>query len=111
MIDWRLTIFGLMTLFVVYYLQDGIVGFFRQSLFGRSPRARCHAGGGRRAMPMPFAGTNVAKGVAGGELLKVDQVLMQFGGLKALNQRRFEQWRVQAPCTASSAPTVRAKAR
>ncbi|MFX5937711.1 hypothetical protein ABTE71_20355, partial [Acinetobacter baumannii] len=32
--DWRLTIFGLMTLFVVYYLQDGIVGFCR-SLFGR----------------------------------------------------------------------------
>jgi hypothetical protein len=27
MVDWRLTIFGLMTLFVVYYLQDGIVGF------------------------------------------------------------------------------------
>jgi branched-chain amino acid transport system permease protein len=27
--DWRLTIFGLMTLFVVYYLQDGIVGFCR----------------------------------------------------------------------------------
>src|SRR5262249_11060492 len=27
MVDWRLTIFGLMTLFVVYYLQDGIVGY------------------------------------------------------------------------------------
>src|SRR5450830_275778 len=35
--DWRLTIFGLMTLFVVYYLQDGIVGFVR-SLFGKGPR-------------------------------------------------------------------------
>src|SRR5450830_497361 len=33
--DWRLTIFGLMTLFVVYYLQDGIVGFCR-NLFGRA---------------------------------------------------------------------------
>ena len=30
--DWRLTIFGLMTLFVVYYLQDGIVGFVRESV-------------------------------------------------------------------------------
>ena len=30
--DWRLTIFGLMTLFVVYYLQDGIVGFVRDSV-------------------------------------------------------------------------------
>ena len=27
--DWRLSIFGLMILFVVYYLQDGIVGFVR----------------------------------------------------------------------------------
>ena len=32
--DWRLSIFGLMILFVVYYLQDGIVGFVR-SLLGR----------------------------------------------------------------------------
>ena len=28
--DWRLTIFGLMILLVVYYLQDGIVGFVRK---------------------------------------------------------------------------------
>ena len=32
MTDWRLSIFGLITLFVVYYLQDGIVGFVRQAL-------------------------------------------------------------------------------
>jgi ABC-type branched-subunit amino acid transport system permease subunit len=31
-IDWRLTIFGLMTLFVVYYLQDGVIGFLRNML-------------------------------------------------------------------------------
>ena len=30
--DWRLTIFGLMMLLVVYYLQDGIVGFVRKVL-------------------------------------------------------------------------------
>src|SRR5665647_28846 len=30
--DWRLTIFGLMILFVVYYLQDGVVGFVRDFL-------------------------------------------------------------------------------
>lgn len=81
MIDWRLTIFGLMTLFVVYYLQDGIVGFFRQ-LFGRS---RVHDAtlvvAGRSD---PFAGADVASG--SGDLLKVDGILMQFGGLKALNQ-------------------------
>ncbi|MDQ2823218.1 MAG: branched-chain amino acid ABC transporter ATP-binding protein/permease [Pseudomonadota bacterium] len=80
MIDWRLTIFGLMTLFVVYYLQDGIVGFFRQ-LVGRS---RVHdAALVVAAHSDPFAGATVVAG--NGELLKVDAILMQFGGLKALN--------------------------
>lgn len=80
-VDWRLTIFGLMTLFVVYYLQDGIVGFL-QNLLGR---ARAHAkplasAGG--AEPFPRA----QGGKAGDTLLNVEQILMQFGGLKALNQ-------------------------
>jgi len=80
-VDWRLTIFGLMTLFVVYYLQDGIVGFL-QNLLGR---ARAHAkpaasGGG--VEPFPYA----QGGKAGDTLLDVEQILMQFGGLKALNQ-------------------------
>lgn len=82
MIDWRLTIFGLMTLFVVYYLQDGIVGFLR-SLMGRgavhdASLAVAAAGAD------PFAGAKA--GAAGAPLLKVDQALMQFGGLKALNK-------------------------
>jgi len=81
MIDWRLTIFGLMTLFVVYYLQDGIVGFLRQ-LAGRGPR---HASAVAVSPGSdPFAGTAVAAGAS--TLLQVDQVLMQFGGLKALNR-------------------------
>ncbi|MGB9107916.1 MAG: branched-chain amino acid ABC transporter ATP-binding protein/permease [Telluria sp.] len=85
MVDWRLTIFGLMTLFVVYYLQDGVVGFFR-SLAGRG-RAYVVAAEGAGAAD-PFAGIREANGRAdaGGELLRVEQVLMQFGGLKALNQ-------------------------
>ncbi|WP_442920609.1 branched-chain amino acid ABC transporter ATP-binding protein/permease [Massilia sp. S19_KUP03_FR1] len=81
MIDWRLTIFGLMTLFVVYYLQDGIVGFFRQ-LVGRGPvhdAALVVA-----AHSDPFAGAKHTG--AAGNLLQVDSILMQFGGLKALNQ-------------------------
>ena len=79
-VDWRLTIFGLMTLFVVYYLQDGIVGFL-QSLIGRGA---VHAAAVQASGAEPFAR---AKGGAAGEtLLSVDQVLMQFGGLKALNQ-------------------------
>jgi ABC-type branched-subunit amino acid transport system ATPase component/ABC-type branched-subunit amino acid transport system permease subunit len=81
MIDWRLTIFGLMTLFVVYYLQDGIVGFLHQ-LVGRGP-ART-SGVTMAAGSDPFAGTALAAG--SGQLLQVDQVLMQFGGLKALNR-------------------------
>ena len=81
MVDWRLTIFGLMTLFVVYYLQDGIVGFFRQ-LVGRG---RVHDTAlVVAARSDPFAGAKAAAG--GGALLQVDSILMQFGGLKALNQ-------------------------
>jgi branched-chain amino acid transport system permease protein len=79
MVDWRLTIFGLMTLFVVYYLQDGIVGFIR-GLLGRGRR---HAQASPDAADAdPFAGMRAEK--SGGELLRVEGVLMQFGGLKAL---------------------------
>jgi branched-chain amino acid transport system permease protein len=85
MVDWRLTIFGLMTLFVVYYLQDGIVGFLR-GLVGRGPvhdTALAVAAGAD-----PFAG--IKAGHDDGKLLRVDKVLMQFGGLKALNQVDLE---------------------
>jgi branched-chain amino acid transport system permease protein len=83
MIDWRLTIFGLMTLFVVYYLQDGIVGFFRQ-LVGRG---RVHdASLVVAAHSDPFAGAKVIPASAATSLLHADNILMQFGGLKALNQ-------------------------
>ncbi|MFC5478162.1 ABC transporter permease subunit [Massilia suwonensis] len=81
MVDWRLTIFGLMTLFVVYYLQDGIVGFFRQ-LFGR--RVAHTRSVDADASADAFEG--VAKRDTGGDLLRAEQILMQFGGLKALNQ-------------------------
>lgn len=80
--DWRLTIFGLMTLFVVYYLQDGIVGFLR-GIFGKLPailvgKEKALAGTGTMAW-------GSARETGSGSLLKVKQVLMQFGGLKALN--------------------------
>jgi branched-chain amino acid transport system permease protein len=81
MVDWRLTIFGLMTLFVVYYLQDGIVGFFRQLLGRRVAHTRA---AGLDATADAFEG--VAKAELGGDLLRAEQILMQFGGLKALNQ-------------------------
>lgn len=81
MVDWRLTIFGLMTLFVVYYLQDGIVGFFRQLLGRRVAHTRAVDGDGAAD---PFAGIR-QDGGSGADLLRAEKILMQFGGLKALN--------------------------
>ena len=85
--DWRLSIFGLMILFVVYYLQDGIVGFVR-SLFGRKASA---SGSGALAgvdlgKDAVVVAANAAHSAAGSDLLVAQGVLMQFGGLKAINQ-------------------------
>jgi branched-chain amino acid transport system permease protein len=81
MTDWRLSIFGLITLFVVYYLQDGIVGFVRQ-LLNLKPSAADHAVVTGEADAVGQAGGEVQRGDV---LLQAQQVLMQFGGLKALN--------------------------
>ena len=83
MVDWRLTIFGLMTLFVVYYLQEGIVGFLRQLLGRRATHTRPADAG---AAADPFAGLKNEVGSGSGDLLRAEKILMQFGGLKALNQ-------------------------
>ena len=85
--DWRLSIFGFMILLVVYYLQDGIVGFAKSFYLALSGKAKTARGG------MNLEGvddsvsfiSNVGSKNIGGELLRVDSVLMQFGGLKALN--------------------------
>ena len=84
--DWRLTIFGLMILFVVYYLQDGVVGFARDFL-ARFARTTAHASvgpDGTNLRRWTSTHTNAATGT--GPLLEAQQVLMQFGGLKALNR-------------------------
>ena len=81
--DWRLTIFGLMILFVVYYLQDGIVGFVRK-LFAR-PRASLV----KATTHAPLrAGSGIHQAAAGSgrDLLVAKGLVMQFGGLKAINQ-------------------------
>jgi len=84
--DWRLSIFGFMILLVVYYLQNGIVGFtksFYQSMVGKAKTTR-----GEEAEvvddSISFIST-VANQNTGAEILKVESLLMQFGGLKALN--------------------------
>ncbi|MDE1952558.1 MAG: branched-chain amino acid ABC transporter ATP-binding protein/permease [Betaproteobacteria bacterium] len=83
MTDWRLSVFGVITLFVVYYLQDGIVGFIRKAL-GKPMLA---AANNAAASPsQPEDALVRARADAPAELLSARQVLMQFGGLKALNQ-------------------------
>jgi len=82
MTDWRLSIFGVIMLFVVYYLQDGIVGFVRSALNLAKPKPEAQVEGASLASGEALA-TSAAKGA--GEILKADGVLMQFGGLKALN--------------------------
>ncbi|MDB5766665.1 MAG: putative transporter, partial [Collimonas fungivorans] len=80
--DWRLTVFGLMTLFVVYYLQDGIVGFARGLLGQRMPaRSEPASVAASPEHAWAAAGGSVA---AGATLLSGQKILMQFGGLKAL---------------------------
>ncbi len=81
MTDWRLSIFGVITLFVVYYLQDGIVGFVRSALNLQRAKPVDDAKG---AAAPADAVSNAAVG-ASPEILKASGVLMQFGGLKALN--------------------------
>jgi len=89
--DWRLTIFGLMTLFVVYYLQDGIIGFLRE-LIGKVRPSLLHSTHLQGVTMTP--GTEwtapTAAVASGGMLLSAKQILMQFGGLKALNQVNLE---------------------
>jgi branched-chain amino acid transport system permease protein len=80
--DWRLSIFGLMILFVVYYLQDGIVGFVRHLFSLRSQRDV------KPVTHVIQSGDPIIRAAKSGQedLLVGQQILMQFGGLKAINQ-------------------------
>jgi len=85
MTDWRLSIFGLITLLVVYYLQDGIIGYLRHALGWRGHGADDAALAA--TLPAPASAVSSSTGANGaGELVAADKVLMQFGGLKALNE-------------------------
>jgi ABC-type branched-subunit amino acid transport system ATPase component/ABC-type branched-subunit amino acid transport system permease subunit len=83
MTDWRLSIFGVIMLFVIYYLQDGIVGFVRKALNMRRPVASV-AATDVAAAPADAVATAAHAGGTG-DVLEATGVLMQFGGLKALN--------------------------
>ena len=93
--DWRLSIFGLMILFVVYYLQDGIIGFLNKLLASQKAISdqkelelqQAHLAENGHQENAFSQNLNVASSPEGaGEILIAHQVLMQFGGLKALNQ-------------------------
>jgi branched-chain amino acid transport system permease protein len=89
--DFRATIYGVMILFVVYYLPDGIVGFLKRMVAQIKPEwTRRHVVIETRvaaidawssAAPPPAA----APPAAAGTLLEVSQLVMQFGGLRALD--------------------------
>ncbi len=83
--DWRLTIFGLMTLFVVYYLQDGIVGYLRDT-FGKRVTSTSSVDSAAAPKVTQLNSLKPVTGAATGQtVLQAKQILMQFGGLKALN--------------------------
>ena len=83
MTDWRLSIFGVIMLFVVYYLQDGIVGFVRAALNIRKPKPQV---ADLVDADLRSDAVSVAADAGGSdEVLLAKGVLMQFGGLKALN--------------------------
>ncbi len=84
--DYRAAIYGVMILFVVYYLPDGIVGFLKQMLAQIRSRTRqtsrpplSELSAAEWAPRIEAVQTNKA-------LLEVSQVLMQFGGLRALDR-------------------------
>jgi ABC-type branched-subunit amino acid transport system ATPase component/ABC-type branched-subunit amino acid transport system permease subunit len=82
--DYKLAVFGVMILFVVYYLPDGIVGFLKTAfaqvapgLFGRKQLAVAGSGEADAFVAAPIVNRDQP-------LLDVRSILMQFGGLKAL---------------------------
>ncbi len=82
--DYKLTVFGMMILFVVYYLPEGIVGFLKRAAIKLWPRLfHAHA-----VIDATAAKTAVTTAGASGPgvLLETDGVIMQFGGLRALDR-------------------------
>ena len=86
-VDWKLTIYGLMILFVVYYLPDGIMGFVKQVGVRFAPQLFAkHETITARADESKVWNASKVSTPAGEALLDVRKVVMQFGGLKALNE-------------------------
>jgi branched-chain amino acid transport system permease protein len=84
--DYKLTVFGLMILFVVYYLPDGIHGFLRQGFAAAGLGARYGRAGQAHGDDAHVWGGAVTAGDESRPLLNARGLLMRFGGLKALDQ-------------------------
>jgi branched-chain amino acid transport system permease protein len=87
--DYRASIYGMMILFVVYYLPNGIYGFLRQVIRQLRPEWFAHpvpavANGGTadEALVATESGQRAGPQTP---LLEVSRVIMQFGGLRALD--------------------------
>jgi branched-chain amino acid transport system permease protein len=89
--DYKLSIFGAMILFVVYYLPDGIVGSLKKLIAAINPAWSRKPGlvsaQGEASVALTSAGG------AAGPLLVVDGIVMQFGGLRALDTVNIEVMR------------------
>ncbi len=79
--DYKLTIFGLMILFVVFYLPEGIMGLIQEGLDNYFPRAKhqTRQGDYHHVAALDNQATD------GADLLNADQIKMYFGGIKALD--------------------------
>jgi branched-chain amino acid transport system permease protein len=79
--DYKLTIFGLMILFVVFYLPEGIMGLIQEGLDRYFPKTKHHVRQGAHLHV-----TAIDKQLTDGtDLLNADQIKMYFGGIKALD--------------------------
>ena len=85
--DFKRSIYGLMILFVVYYLPDGIVGFLKRTIasfvpgFGQTSHVTAIQGDASHIWAAPAKPTLNPNG----SMIDVKGVVMQFGGLKALD--------------------------
>ena len=82
--DYKLAIFGVMILFVVYYLPEGIVGFMSQ-LWARRGKALAIDPTLANAPETQAITVQASSQSNADALLSVESILMQFGGLKAID--------------------------
>ena len=82
----RLTIFGLLILGVVYYMPDGIVGFLRSATKNLRSKSKQHVAATTGAEARPAHAIQATTSGWQGAILQAKGVVMQFGGLKAVNQ-------------------------